>query len=133
MKKGEIKGIRCTIQDITQRRQAEGEKAYLLEQLHQAQKMEAIGTLAGGIAHDFNNILTAILGFAELANLDLPEDSKAKYNVQQSIKAAHRAKNLVQQILAFSRQGKQERKPLNIQPIIKEALKISASFLAGHD
>ena len=127
--KGERKGIRCTIQDITQLRQAEGEKAYLLEQLHQAQKMEAIGTLAGGIAHDFNNILTAISGFAELANLDLHGDSKAKYNVQQSIKAAQRAKDLVQQILAFSRQGKQERKPMNVQPIIKEALKFLRASL----
>ena len=127
--KGEIKGMRCTIQDITQRKQAEGEKAYLLEQLHQAQKMEAIGTLAGGIAHDFNNILAAIMGFAELADLDLQEDSKVKYNVQQSIKAAKRARNLVQQILAFSRQGKQERKPLNIQPIIKEALKFLRASL----
>ena len=127
--KGERKGIRCTIQDITQLRQAEGEKAYLLEQLHQAQKMEAIGTLAGGIAHDFNNILTAVSGFAELANLDLPEDSRAKYNVQGAIKASQRAKNLVQQILAFSRQGRQERKPLNIQPIIKEALKFLRASL----
>jgi CheY-like chemotaxis protein len=91
--------------------------------------MEAIGTLAGGIAHDFNNILAAIMGFAELASLDLQGDSKAKYNVQQSIMAAHRAKNLVQQILAFSRQRKQERKPLNIQPIVKEALKFLRASL----
>ena len=60
--------------------------------------MEAIGTLAGGIAHDFNNILTVILGYAELASLDIEEDSKAKHNLQQSMKAAHRAKDLVQQI-----------------------------------
>ena len=126
---GERKGIRCAIQDITQLKQAEGEKAYLLEQLHQAQKMEAIGTLAGGIAHDFNNILTAISGYAELANLDLPDDSKTKYKVQQAIQASHRAKNLVQQILAFSRQGKQERRPLNIEPIIKEALKFLRASL----
>ena len=77
--------------------------------------MEAIGTLAGGIAHDFNNILSVILGYAELANLDIEEGSKAKYNLQHSMKAAHRAKDLVQQILSFSRQGKQERKPLDIQ------------------
>jgi CheY-like chemotaxis protein len=85
--------------------------------------MEAIGTLAGGIAHDFNNILTGIMGYAELASWDLTEGSKAKYNIKQSISAAHRAKDLVQQILAFSRQGKQDRRPLDIRPIIKEGLK----------
>src|SRR5512135_626584 len=91
--------------------------------------MEAIGTLAGGIAHDFNNILAAILGYAELAGLDIPEESKARYNLQQSIKSAHRAKDLVQQILAFSRQGKQERKPLDIRPIVKECLKFLRASL----
>jgi signal transduction histidine kinase len=114
---------------IAERERVEKEKASLEEQLHQAQKMEAIGTLAGGIAHDFNNILTAILGYAELASLDLLGDSRAKDHLQQSIKAAHRAKELVLQILTFSRQGKQERKPLNIKPIIKEALKFLRASL----
>ena len=122
-------GVMLIARDITEQRQVEKEKAALQEQLHQAQKMEAIGTLAGGIAHDFNNILAAILGYAELANLDMQENSKAKYNLQQSMKAAHRAKDLVQQILAFSRQGKQERKPLDIKPIIKEGLKFLRASL----
>jgi PAS domain S-box-containing protein len=115
--------------DITERNQVNQEKAALAEQLQQAQKMEAIGTLAGGIAHDFNNILSAILGFAELASFDMDEAFKAKRNLEQSIKAAHRAKDLVQQILTFSRQGKQERKPLNLKPIVKEGLKFLRASL----
>ena len=110
------------LRDMTQEKRLEG-------QLLQAQKVEAIGTLAGGIAHDFNNILTAIIGYAELAGFDIPENSQAKYNLQQSIKASQRAKDLVQQILAFSRQGKQERKLLNIKPIIKEGLKLLRASL----
>ncbi|MCJ7494829.1 MAG: ATP-binding protein [Deltaproteobacteria bacterium] len=115
--------------DITEKKKAEEERAALQEQLRQAQKMEAIGTLAGGIAHDFNNILAGILGYAELASLDIPEGSEAKINLQQSIKSTNRAKDLVQQILAFSRQSKQERKPLDIRPIIKEALKLLRASL----
>jgi signal transduction histidine kinase len=108
---------------VAERERSKKEKASLEEQLYQSQKMEGIGTLAGGIAHDFNNILTGIMGYAELASLDIMEGSKAKYHIQQSILAAHRAKDLVQQILAFSRQDKQERKPLDIQPIITDGLK----------
>jgi PAS domain S-box-containing protein len=117
-----VTGVQAIVEDISDRKKLEN-------QLLHAQKMEAIGTLAGGIAHDFNNILAAILGYAELANLDVPEASKPKYNLRQAIKAAHRAKNLVQQILAFSRQDKQERKPLDIRPIIKEALKLLRASL----
>ena len=115
--------------DITGQKKAEREKAVLQEQLQQAQKMEAIGTLAGGIAHDFNNILAGIMGYAELAGLDIPQGSKAQENLQNSIKSANRAKNLVQQILAFSRQSKQERKPMDIGPIIKEGLKLLRASL----
>ena len=117
-----IAGVQALVEDISERRRLE-------EQLLQAQKMEAIGTLAGGIAHDFNNILAAIMGYAELASLDTEEGTKAKYNLQQSIRASHRAKDLVQQILAFSRQGRQERRPLDIGPIVKEGLKLLRASL----
>jgi len=117
-----ITGVQAIVEDVSERK-------HLEDQLAQAQKMEAIGTLAGGIAHDFNNILSAIMGYSEIAGLDMPENSKAKYNLEQSMKASHRAKNLVQQILAFSRQGKQERRPMDIRPIIKEGLKLLRASL----
>jgi CheY-like chemotaxis protein len=91
--------------------------------------MEAIGTLAGGIAHDLNNILYPIIGYTEMTMDDVPEDSVPRSNLEEVLKAANRAKGLVQQILAFSRQIEQERKPLKIQPIIKEALKLLRASL----
>ncbi|MDX2499180.1 MAG: response regulator, partial [Deltaproteobacteria bacterium] len=100
------------------------ERSRLEQQLQQAQKFEAIGTLAGGIAHDFNNILFPIVGYTELTMDDTPEDSQARQNLQEVLKATNRAKELVQQILAFSRQSSQERKPLKIQYLIKEAFKL---------
>ena len=93
-------------------------------QLQQVMKMQAIGTLAGGIAHDFNNILFPIIGYTELTMDDVPEDSQAKNNLVEVLKAANRAKELIQQILTFSRQNGQERKPLKVQTLIKEALKL---------
>ena len=117
-----ITGVQALAEDIT-------EKKRLEEQLLQAQKMEAVGTLAGGIAHDFNNILAAILGYIELANLDASQNSKIHYNLQQSMKAAHRARDLVQQILSFSRRNNQERRPLDIGPIVKEGLKFLRASL----
>ncbi len=105
------------------------EQAGLEAELRQAQKMQAIGTLAGGIAHDFNNILAAILGYTELASLDLPEDSRVQHNLQQSIKASLRARDLVRQILTFSRQGARERRLLNIAPIVQEGLKLLRALL----
>jgi PAS domain S-box-containing protein len=92
--------------------------------LRQAQKMEAIGTLAGGIAHDFNNILSAILGYSELALDDANHGRANPTFISQVYRAGQRARDLVQQILTFSRQTETESKPIQIQPIIKEALKL---------
>jgi signal transduction histidine kinase/ActR/RegA family two-component response regulator len=93
-------------------------------QLQQMMKLQAIGTLAGGIAHDFNNILFPIVGYTELTMDDIPPDSQARKNLEEVLKAANRAKELVQQILTFSRQNGQERKPLKVQTLIKETLKL---------
>jgi signal transduction histidine kinase/ligand-binding sensor domain-containing protein/ActR/RegA family two-component response regulator len=99
------------------------------QRLIQAQKMEAIGTLAGGIAHDFNNILGAILGYTELALEDLPEGTQVRKNVQYVLSGAERAAELVKQILAFSRQAVQERKPLILCAIVEDALRLLRSTL----
>ena len=110
------------LKDTTEQRDLEA-------QLRHAQKMEAIGTLAGGIAHDFNNILSAIMGYAELALIDIPHDSPIKDNLQQVLNASSRARDLVRQILTFSRRGEQRRVPISIVPIIKEGLKLLRASL----
>jgi PAS domain S-box-containing protein len=97
--------------------------------LRQAQKMEAIGTLAGGIAHDFNNILTAIIGFSEMAHSKLPQDIPARHDLKRVLDSASRATDLVRQILTFSRQTEQELRPVQVAPVIKEALKLLRSSL----
>jgi CheY-like chemotaxis protein len=91
--------------------------------------MEAIGTLAGGIAHDFNNILGAIIGYAEMALYDTRKNSMEHYNIDQVLKAGHRAKDLVKQILAFSRKSEQDKKIISSTPIIEEALKLLRASL----
>ncbi|MFA6284444.1 MAG: response regulator [Desulfurivibrionaceae bacterium] len=117
-----------------ERLREEEEKSGLEAQLRQAQKMEAIGTLAGGIAHDFNNILAAILGYTELAKQKMTPESEPDHCLAEVLKATYRAKELVQQILAFSRKGEQEMKPLRIQSVVKEALKLlRASIPASID
>jgi PAS domain S-box-containing protein len=97
---------------------------HLEEQLRNAQKMEAIGTLAGGIAHDFNNILSAIIGYTDLAALILPEDDPARSSLGEVMNAAQRAKELVYRILSFSQMHEQEQKPVRMNMIIQEALKL---------
>ncbi|PLX51163.1 MAG: hybrid sensor histidine kinase/response regulator [Desulfobulbaceae bacterium] len=125
---GRICGYRGIDRDITARKEYEEDKLRLEDRLRQAQKMEAIGTLAGGIAHDFNNILAPILGYAELALLRDPEGALAS-DLGQITKAARRAQDLVGQILAFSRRAPQENQPLLPQSIIKEALKLLRASL----
>ena len=121
---GQFRGNRGSNRDITDRKQAEQTMAELQTHLNQAQKMEAIGILAGGIAHDFNNILAAILGFAELARDDAPHGSQLFKDLSQILSSGHRAKNLVKQILTFSRQSSTERMLIKIQPLVKETLKM---------
>lgn len=118
-----------TLRTRKEKQQVEDAKEKIVRQLNQAQKMEAIGTLAGGIAHDFNNILSAILGYTDMALLDLPEGSKVAKDLEKVLKAGYRAADLVKQILTFSRRSDQELKPLRIQLVIKEALRLLRSSI----
>jgi signal transduction histidine kinase/DNA-binding response OmpR family regulator len=112
------------IEKVVERIEAKEEKKKLEEQLFQAQKMESLGLLAGGIAHDFNNILFAIMGNTQIALYSLPEDTSIKRLLNEVMNAIGRAKEMVQQILAFSRQYEAEKKSVNVQFIVKEVLKL---------
>jgi PAS domain S-box-containing protein len=111
---GRVVKIRGAFQDITQAKEVAEEKSKLEAQLRQAQKLEAVGTLAGGIAHDFNNLLAAIMGYAELALDNVSENSENKVFLTQILTAATRAQNLVKQILTFSRKTAVQTKPLDL-------------------
>ncbi len=119
---GNTTGLLAVIRDISETKKLEA-------RLRQAQKMEAIGTLAGGVAHDFNNILSAVMGYTELALRNTQSDDQAYPYLQQISKACDRAADLVRQILSFSRQGEIEPQPIKISPIVKEALKLIRASL----
>ena len=108
--------------DITEQQEIE-------QQLLQSQKMEAVGTLAGGIAHDFNNILTAIMGYAELAHMQRDDPERLSCDLKAIEAAAIRARDLVRQILTFSRKSGQEKKTLRMSQVVKEALKLLRSTI----
>ncbi|MEA1969854.1 MAG: PhnD/SsuA/transferrin family substrate-binding protein [Thermodesulfobacteriota bacterium] len=120
--KKNITGLLCVGLDISERKKMES-------QLQQAQKMEAIGTLAGGIAHDFNNILFPVIGYTEMLLEDIPEESPFCSSLDAIYTSALRAQALVKQILTFSRQEKGELKLMKMQYIIKEALKLIRSTI----
>ena len=122
-------GLRGIMIDITHQKEAEAEKKKLEAQLLQTQKMESIGTLAGGIAHDFNNILSPIIGYSELAGDHIEKDSFLHEYIQEILIAAQRAKDLVKQILTFSRQTDYEQKPVQVKTIANEVLKLLRSSL----
>ena len=119
---GRIVGASTIARDITERKRLEA-------QIRQAQKMEAMGTLAGGIAHDFNNILAAIIAHTEMALDVLPEGGQLWQQLQQILAASGRARNLVQQILTFSRRTEQVRRPIVVQEIVLEVMRLLRATL----
>ncbi len=126
---GEIVYITVVSANTTERKKADEEKANLEKQVRQIQKMESIGNLAGGIAHDFNNILFPIMGLSELLLDDLPLDSFEHESAQRILEAAERGRDLVQQILAFSRKTEHEMLPIRLQGILKEVIKLCRSTI----
>ena len=127
--KGNRTGAIELMRDVSDYKAAEKEKHQLQLKLQQVQKMEAIGTLAGGIAHDFNNILSAIIGYVELSILEMNEKGQDVAYLNEIYRAANRAKDLVKQILAFSRQGKQVLEPVSVKLVAKEALNLLRASL----
>ena len=124
------------VENVLQQRQirqdhrcVEAEKRKLQHQLRQSQKMEAIGTLAGGIAHDFNNVLSIILGNTELALADMPGSQPARRNLQQILTASLRAREMIQQLLSFSREEESGSKPLCLNRVIDDSLKLMRASL----
>ncbi len=120
--------------EIAEKMAAQASARKLARQLQQSQKMEAIGTLAGGIAHDFNNILSAIIGYSELAQLHITStcrnrDCPAIHDLAMVLQASERAKDLVRQILTFSRRQDNEQSPLHLGLVVKEALALLRSSL----
>jgi len=130
-KKGEP-FIVAILRDITEQKKAVEEKMRLEARLTQSQKMEAIGALAGGIAHDFNNILHPMIGYSELLKQDLPAGSPQRRYVDGIFSSGLRAKDLVQQILVFSRQSEPKSTPIRIQTILKEVIKLSRSTIPSN-
>ena len=128
-KKGKPVRMLGIIQDITERKEAEENLRSIEGQMHQTQKMEAIGTLAGGVAHDFNNILTSIMGYTELNLMDMQEGSEAWSNQSEILVASNRAKELVNQILLFSRKEAEDEKLVRPGFVVNEAARLLKTLI----
>ncbi len=124
-----LKGYRGVNKNITPQKILEGEKVEAERHLAQALKMEAVGTISGGIAHDFNNILGIIIGNVELAMDDIPIWNQTRMNLEEIKTASLRARDVVKQLLSFSRKTEQLKKPMTLQPIIKESIKLLRSSI----
>lgn len=126
---GKAYRILGTIKDITARLQEEAERRRIEQEMQHSQKLESLGVLAGGIAHDFNNILAAIIGLTDMSLQEIPKNSEVYQDLKEALQAAHRAKELVKQILTFSRQSGEERAPLFLHVVVREALKLLRASL----
>ncbi|MDO9109300.1 MAG: PAS domain S-box protein, partial [Desulfatirhabdiaceae bacterium] len=126
---GKLVGVLGIARDITERKQAEEQKAKLEARLLQAQKMESIGSLAGGIAHDLNNILFPISGLSEMLLDEMSPGTPEHESLEQIYNSAQRGSDLVKQILAFSRQSNPRKLPIRIQPILEEVLKLTRATI----
>ncbi|HOH32149.1 MAG TPA: PAS domain-containing protein, partial [Candidatus Hydrogenedentes bacterium] len=118
-----------TMGDITHRVQEQEQRLRLEQELQHSQRLESLGALAGGIAHDFNNILAGIIGLTDLALREVPANSFVNEDLKEVLQAANRAKELVRQILAFSRQSGQEKSPLYLHIIAREVIKFLRASL----
>ncbi len=119
---GQPRGMLAVLEDCS-------EIDEIARQLRRAQQLEALGTLAGGIAHDFNNILFAIQGYADMAAEEAPAGSRCRTDLEEIMRAAKRASSLVEQIVAFARQGQQDLQPMQPQPVLKESMRMLRSAL----
>ena len=131
-KGADLREIRAAVSDITESKRAEKDRDNLQAKLIQSQKMESIGTLAGGIAHEFNNILSIIIGNNELVMEDLPEWSPARENTEEIRVAGLRARDVVKQLLLFSRQSDQKKTSIQIGTVVKESLKLIRSSTSAN-
>ena len=125
-------GITGVSRDISERKRSEKEKAKIMSQLLQAQKMEAVGILAGGVAHDFNNLLTTIMGNTDLAMMNLDESDPSNLYLKHIQQASKQATNLTRQLLLFSRRQQMEPRPLNLSSIVENMLKMLGRLI-GED
>ncbi len=129
---GEFIQTHCVFKDISKEKILQKKLKKQEIALRQSQKLEAIGNLAGGIAHDFNNILTSILGFTQLSLQGLQQETELHDNLSEVLSAGNRAKNLVKQILTFSRKGEQEKHPINLKSLITENIKMLRSTIPSN-
>jgi PAS domain S-box-containing protein len=126
---GKAARVLGTMKDISQRVQAAEERRRYESEVQHMQRLESLGILAGGIAHDFNNILSAVIGLTDMALQDVPPDSKTAADLREALHAGHRARDLVRQMMAFSRQEGQERTPLQLHLVAREAVKMLRATL----